>query len=370
MLNEQFDDPRPARHYERFAEEMVDLVLGRGGSLKAEHRHGARGAVRAAAVRGRAALRDGGAQGPDRPREPLQPRRRASREPRAYLRDLKTAPPVESEVDRCVSAATVRAGVPVPRTSRSRRASASWAAGDLPAEDAGTPPWPTPAAPRVRLRRAASVRGGRHVRHGVPCAHQTRVTWCAGCARDRSTVADLAWGAAARSWAATSAGASFALHPGFPHARGTSGLRNPRGPRRARRGHGTPLQRHAPRRVRRRPLPVEQRRRALPCRAERPEGLGTPGASAVGTVGGDQTATAVTPRRRPPRKHHPVPGHVLPACIGAMFGTVTGGPWPPRAFLRLCERAGVAVRIPEGIDSACCRRPGGSPRACPPVTPR
>src|SRR5204863_73897 len=37
MLNERFDDPASLRRYEAFTEEMVELVLGQGGTLKAEH---------------------------------------------------------------------------------------------------------------------------------------------------------------------------------------------------------------------------------------------------------------------------------------------------------------------------------------------
>jgi len=37
LLNERFDDPRNLDRYQRFTEDMVDLVLGEGGSLKAEH---------------------------------------------------------------------------------------------------------------------------------------------------------------------------------------------------------------------------------------------------------------------------------------------------------------------------------------------
>ena len=37
MLNESFDDPANLDRYQRFTEDMVDVVLGNGGSLKAEH---------------------------------------------------------------------------------------------------------------------------------------------------------------------------------------------------------------------------------------------------------------------------------------------------------------------------------------------
>ena len=87
---------------------------------------------------------------------------------------------------------------------------------------------------------------------------------------------------------------------------------------------------------------------------------GTPGTSAVGTGAAEPGATAARgdTAASASAQHHPVRAVFFPACIGAMFGTVTGeGPSASEAFLRLCERAGVAVRIPEGIDSACCGTP-------------
>jgi D-lactate dehydrogenase len=47
----------------------------------------------------------------------------------------------------------------------------------------------------------------------------------------------------------------------------------------------------------------------------------------------------------------------FPACIGTMFGAACGGAGVSRAFLTLCERAGVAVTVPEGIASFCCGTP-------------
>ena len=37
MLTERFDDPRSRQRYAAFTEQMVDLVLEHGGTLKAEH---------------------------------------------------------------------------------------------------------------------------------------------------------------------------------------------------------------------------------------------------------------------------------------------------------------------------------------------
>ncbi|WP_010147023.1 FAD-binding and (Fe-S)-binding domain-containing protein [Serinicoccus profundi] len=103
MLNERFDDPASMRRYEAFTEDMVDLVLGRGGSLKAEH---GTGRIMAPFVRRQYGdelyavmwelkrLID--------PRGLLNPAAVLSDEPTSYLQDLKPSPRVEEEVDRCV----------------------------------------------------------------------------------------------------------------------------------------------------------------------------------------------------------------------------------------------------------------------------
>jgi len=47
----------------------------------------------------------------------------------------------------------------------------------------------------------------------------------------------------------------------------------------------------------------------------------------------------------------------FPACISTMFGPSGAGTGVREAFLALCERAGVAVRVPDRIGSLCCATP-------------
>jgi D-lactate dehydrogenase len=47
----------------------------------------------------------------------------------------------------------------------------------------------------------------------------------------------------------------------------------------------------------------------------------------------------------------------FPACISTMFGPADGGPGVRDAFLALCDRAGVPVRVPDGIADLCCGTP-------------
>ena len=103
LLNEQFDRPEMIARYEAFTEDMVQLVLSQGGTLKAEH---GTGRAMAPFVR-----RQYGDELFDimwevkRLADPdlmLNPGVLLSQDPHAHMRHLKTALPVETEVDRCV----------------------------------------------------------------------------------------------------------------------------------------------------------------------------------------------------------------------------------------------------------------------------
>lgn len=103
LLNERFDDPASVARYQRFTADLVDLVLGQGGSLKAEH---GTGRIMAPFVR-----RQYGDFLTDimweikrliDPSGILNPGVVLSDDAESYLQDLKRVPTVESEVDRCV----------------------------------------------------------------------------------------------------------------------------------------------------------------------------------------------------------------------------------------------------------------------------
>ncbi|MCF2572742.1 FAD-binding and (Fe-S)-binding domain-containing protein [Brevibacterium sp. UCMA 11754] len=96
---EDFDLDR----YAAFTEEMVDLVLSRGGTLKAEH---GTGRIMAPFVRRQVgddlyAVMTRVKELVD-PQSLLNPGVLLSDDPKAHLRDLKTTPTTEEEVDRCV----------------------------------------------------------------------------------------------------------------------------------------------------------------------------------------------------------------------------------------------------------------------------
>ncbi len=104
MLTDRFESQEALGRYTGFTESMVDLVLGQGGSLKAEHGTGRVMApyVRRqfgdelyAVMRSLKALVD--------PTGMLNPGVILDDDPEAHLRHIKLQPKVEPEVDRCVS---------------------------------------------------------------------------------------------------------------------------------------------------------------------------------------------------------------------------------------------------------------------------
>ncbi|WP_425305846.1 FAD-binding and (Fe-S)-binding domain-containing protein [Agromyces archimandritae] len=54
--------------------------------------------------------------------------------------------------------------------------------------------------------------------------------------------------------------------------------------------------------------------------------------------------------------HDPVAVY-LPACVNSMFGTAGDGIGATEAFTRLLDRAGIRVVVPDGIESLCCSTP-------------
>ena len=320
MLNEQFDDPVSLRRYEQFTEEMVELVLGRGGSLKAEH---GTGRIMAPFVRRQygdelysvmvelKALIDPGNR--------FNPGVILTEDPRAYLRDLKTAPAVEEEVDRCVECGYCEPVCPsrdltlTPRQRIVGRREIADAEARGEHELAG------------RMRREFDYDGLQTCAVDGMCVTACPVDINTGDlvrrlrSENRSAVADLVWAGLARAWPVTVPGAAFALS----------------------------LARRMPA-----ALPVSATSVARAA-------LGTdtvPGYSPRLPAGGRSRAGLTTaPANVPADRARAV---FFPACIGAMFGTVHGeGPSVSEAFLMLCERAGVDVHVPEGITSTCCGTP-------------
>lgn len=332
MLNEKFEAGGDLSRYHAFTEDMVDLVLGMGGSLKAEH---GTGRIMAPFVR-----RQYGDELYEVMREIkrlcdpqglLNPGVIIDDDPQAHVRNLKVTPTVEEEVDRCVDCGFCE---PV-----------------CPSKDLTTTP-----RQRIALRRAlarARNEGNDSLVAELESAHEYDVIDT--CAVDgmcqtacpvlintgdlvrrlrKESVSPLkqkVWKGAARHWGAATAGASTGLTmaASLPPSLTTAVTRLGR----AVVGEETvPL--WSPDLPRGGPLRPGQP--SLPARNE-------PSVVAEGESN---------------RPSHTTPSAVLfAACVGTMFGPAEGGVGASVALRTLCERVGLTLVVPSQLPSLCCGTP-------------
>jgi len=311
MLNEIFNDVNKVERYELFTEDMVTLVLSQHGSLKAEH---GTGRIMAPFVRRQygdelydvmkrvKALLD--------PHAILNPGVVLSDDPRSYLQDFKISPTVEQEIDNCVEC--------------------GYCEPTCPSQDLTLTPRQRIALRRELVRTAALGDTGLHeeLREGYRYAG---LETCAADGMCQTTcpvgintgdlvrrlrmesvgaLDDRIWNAAARHWDKVTAAGSRALTVASVAPRLATSV--------------TILSRRA--------LGDEQ----MPCyNSNLPRG---------------------GRRRSPVIDPNPVAVY-FPSCIGTIFGPEPLHDGVEQAFLTLCDRAGVAVTVPHGIEKWCCGTP-------------
>jgi D-lactate dehydrogenase len=315
MLTERFAPGEVPGRYAAFTEDLVDLVLGRGGTLKAEH---GTGRVMAPFVR-----RQYGDELHEVMRELkslcdpagiLNPGVLLTDDPAAHLRHLKVVPPVEPEVDRCVECGYCE---PV-----------------CPSRDLTTTP-----RQRIVLRRelaAAQAAGDADLARELAADYRyDAVDTCAvdgmcatACpvfintgdlvrrlrAQQHGPVARAGWKTLANHWDGTTSvlsralDAAAALPPALPEGT-SSAARSLLGRER-----------------------VPQWRRDLPKGGRRRPSTPLPEADAV----------------------------YLPSCLGTVFAPAGDGAGVGAAIAALAQRAGVRLRVPDGIAGLCCGTPWSS----------
>lgn len=312
LLNEDFDAPGNVERYLRFTDDMVDLVLNAGGTLKAEH---GTGRIMAPFVRRQygdelyevmrevKSLLD--------PRGLLNPGVLIDETPRAHISHLKSTATVEVEVDRCVECGYCE---PV-----------------CPSKDLTT----TPRRRIVLRREIARARAHNDDALRTRLEQEYRYDAIDTCAVDGMCqtacpvlidTGDLTrrlrsesigrfeqrvWTSAARHWEGVTRTAATALTAA----------------------------------------------RTVPAPLPR-------AATAVGrALLGDDVVPAWSSelprggnRRLPHQTQHPVAVY-FPACVSSMFGLADGGPGVRDAFLALCDRVTVPIRVPAGMGSLCCGTP-------------
>ena len=312
LLNEDFDRPELVQRYLEFTDELVELVLGHDGTLKAEH---GTGRIMAPFVR-----RQYGDELYDVMREVkalfdpsgvLNPGVLLDEDPVAHVSHLKSTTTVEEEVDRCVECGYCEPVCP---------------SGDLTT---------TPRRRIVLRREIARARevGDAGLLERLEEEYQyDAIDTCAvdgmcqtACpvlidtgdltrrlrGEQRSRLEQGVWRSAAHHWdavtRAASTGLSVARRVPAPLPVGATAAG------RAVLGHDT----------------VPAWSRELPGGGTRRRGQTAAGPAAV----------------------------YFEACISTMFGPADRGLGVREAFLALCERAGVQVRVPDTIASLCCGTP-------------
>ena len=317
MLTDGFAAQDELDRYSAFTEDMVDVILGEGGSLKAEH---GTGRVMAPYVR-----RQYGDELYDVMREikrlfdpvgMLNPGVLMDDDPLAHLRHIKTALPVAEEVDRCVSCGYCEPVCPSRNLTL------------------------TPRQRIVTLRalQQAKVDGDLALVAELEKDYDyDSVDTCAvdglcqnACPVDINTATLVkrfrrdnagpaingVWGTAAKHWSVVTQGASLAL----------TGVRK------------VPIGLLRP--------PNKLGRMVL--------GPDTLPLYSAELPGGGSVRKRPAPTGKPQAVY-------FPACVGTMFGpAVDSAPGIQKSFERLCERAGIVLLVPPGIDKLCCGTPWSS----------
>lgn len=313
LITEHFDDPASVARYRAFTEDMVELVLVAGGTLKAEHGTGKIMAPFVARQYGPelyAVMVD--IKRAFDPAGILNPDTVLTQDADLHLRNLKSTPTVEAEVDRCVECGYCE---PV-----------------CPSKDLTTTP-----RQRIVVRRAiaeADVRGDHDLSSELRREQEYEVVdTCAvdgmcqtACPvlintgdlvrRLRSetvgVVESALWNTAGKAWASTTQVASTALTV-------AASL----------------------------PAPL----------------IEAPNRLARGVLGHD-TLPLWSPdlpkggrRRRTATARAAADAVYFAACVGTMFGPAEGGPGVAVAFESLAAKAGLVLARPEGIDGLCCGTP-------------
>jgi D-lactate dehydrogenase len=325
MLTDGFATAEELDRYSAFTEDMVDLVLGEGGSLKAEH---GTGRVMAPYVRRQYGDELYGVMRRIKelfdPAGMLNPGVLMDDDPKAHLRHIKTAPPVAEEVDRCVSCGYCEPVCPskdLTLTPRQRIVTlraieAARLAGDTALVKELERDYDYESVQTCAVDGMCQTACPVDINTGLLVKRLRR--------EDAGPVANAAWNAAAKHWGGVTRGASLALTV-----------------------------------VDRLPAPAV----VAPNKAARAVlGTDTVPLYSPELPGGGSARKRPTPDRAPDAVY-------FPACVGTMFGPAGAGSQPDGpaggrgvqySLEQLCERAGITLLVPEGIDSLCCGTPWSS----------
>lgn len=337
MLTDGFASTEELDRYTAFTEDMVDLVLGEGGSLKAEH---GTGRVMAPFVRRQYGDELYGVMRRIKqlfdPAGMLNPGVLMDDDPEAHLRHIKTAPPVAEEVDRCVSCGYCEPVCPskdLTLTPRQRIVTlraieAARLAGDTALVKQLEKDYDYESVQTCAVDGMCQTACPVDINTGLLVKRLRRA--------DAGPVANGAWNTAAKHWEGVTRGASLALT--VVDKLPASAVVAPNKAARAVLGTDTvPL--YSPE------LPAGGSVRKRPTPDKAPDAVYFP--ACVGTMFGPASAGGS--------------GAGAGAGDGAAgFGGAAAGRGVQYSFEQLCERAGITLLVPQGIDSLCCGTPWSS----------
>lgn len=312
MLNERFEDPSSRARYEAFTEDMVELVLAQGGTLKAEH---GTGRIMAPFVR-----RQYGDELHDVMQElkvlldpdgVLNPGVLLTDEDGAHMQNLKLVQAVEEEVDRCVECGYCEPVCPSKDITLTPRERIVLRREMVRAEEAGDQ------GLLEELRKEYDYDGVQTCAVDGMCETACPVLINTGDlvrrlrSENQNAVLEAGWKVAAKHWGAVSTlgGKALTVADAMPAVL---------------------------------PVAATTAARAVVSHDIMPlYGGELPG-------GGDAR----------PSLDQPDPVAVyFSSCTTTMFGPAEGGPGVAVAFQELCERAGLPLVTPEDLPSLCCGTP-------------
>ncbi|WP_018296993.1 FAD-binding and (Fe-S)-binding domain-containing protein [Corynebacterium lubricantis] len=310
MLSDRFDNSDSMRRFEDFHEGMVDLVLGVGGNLKAEHGTGRAMAPFVEKQFGtelyqvmwelkRAAD----------PTFTMNPGVILSEDKESHLKDIKLLPEVEPEIEKCVECGFCESSCPSRDLTLTPRQRIVVRRARARALDSGD------TAAAKELDRDYEYWGVQTCAADSMCAVACPVNIDTGefvknlRADSAKPAQERAWDAAAKNWAPVNRAASLALSSAYIMPE--SLVRKVTDVARSLAGTET----------------FPQYQSELPKGGQR--------RSRFGQVVGNRFAAPV--------------GVYVPACVNSMFGSGVSD-----AFVSLLERAGVSMIVPDIIDELCC----------------
>jgi len=317
LLSDGFQSKESLDRYSAFTEDMVDIVLGEGGSLKAEH---GTGRVMAPFVR-----RQYGDELYDVMRQVkrlfdpsgmLNPGVIMDDDPKAHLRHIKHAPPVAEEVDRCVSCGYCEPVCPSKNLTLTPRQRIVTLRAIEQAKMDGDHALAAELEKDWEYASVETCAVDGMCQTACPVNINTATLVKRFRKRDSGKMVNKVWGSAAKNWGPVTRGAGKALNV-----------------------------------VRKVPIGLV----LAPDKLAR-NVIGTdivPLYSAELPGGG-------TSRQRPAPTRAPEAVY-FPACVGTMFGpAVDSSPGIQKSFELLCERAGITLMVPQDIDGLCCGTPWSS----------